>query len=122
MKTNKYCITQLPSVAILSAVIALIIILNVPAAAQEGDEINIHNYTGHTVVVFLFGVDQVHLNEAGGVQFAMLNNGESAVAHVPNCKFSFLLVDGQDIWHAEFHDCNNTDITFTPDTGHAQKG
>jgi hypothetical protein len=43
------------------------------------------------------------------------------VAHVPHCTFSILLVDHQDIWHAEFHDCHSTDLVFHSDTGHAKK-
>ncbi len=25
------------------------------------------------------------------------------------------------VWHAEFHDCHSTDLTFTMETGHAKK-
>jgi len=88
---------------------------------HEGEDINVHNKTGHEVVVFLFQDDHVHLNEDGGTQIAHLQDGESAVAHVPNCKFSILLADDEDIWHAELHDCHSTDITFTATTGHAKK-
>ena len=76
---------------------------------------------GHEALVFLFQDDHVHLNEKGGVQFADLKDAESAVAHVPNCKFAIILIDHEDVWHAEFHDCHSTDMTFTKDTGHAKK-
>jgi hypothetical protein len=91
------------------------------ADEHEGEEMNVHNQTGHHVVVFLFQDANVHLNEQGGVQFGSLADGESAVAHVPHCTFSILLVDHEDVWHAEFHDCNSTDLTFHSDTGHAKK-
>ena len=93
------------------------------ARAEEhaGEDMNVHNKTGHEVLVFLFQDDHVHLDEAGGVQLASLHDGDSAVAHVPNCQFAILLVDHEDIWHAEFHDCHSTDMTFTKETGHAKK-
>ncbi|MBV9243132.1 MAG: hypothetical protein JO314_14125 [Acidobacteria bacterium] len=91
------------------------------AGAHDGEEMNVHNHTGHEVVVFLFDDAEVHLNEHGGVQFADLKDGESAVAHVPHCTFSVVLVDHEDIWHAEFHDCHSTDMTFTSTTGHAKR-
>jgi hypothetical protein len=91
------------------------------AHAHEGEDMSVHNKTGHEVVVFLFQDDHVHLEEAGGTQLAHLKDAESAVAHVPNCKFSILLVDHNDVWHAEFHDCHSTDMTFKMDTGHATK-
>ena len=71
--------------------------------------------------MFLFQDAEVHTNEHGGAQFAHLQDGESAVAHVPHCTFSVLLVDHQDVWNAEFHDCSSTDLTFHSDTGHAKK-
>lgn len=114
---------RMPAVAVLFCVMVFVCTLSKTAAAQEhdGEEINVHNNTGHEVIVFLFMDDQVHLNESGGVQFASLRSGESAVVHVPNCVFSILLVDNDDIWHGEYHDCHNTDITFTPETGHTKK-
>lgn len=93
----------------------------VRADEHEGEEMNVHNQTGHEVVVFLFDDADVHTNEHGGTQFAHLADGESAVAHVPHCTFSVLLVDHEDVWHAEFHDCHSTDLTFHADTGHAKK-
>src|SRR5262245_55645523 len=93
---------------------------NVARAKADGEDMDVHNKTGHEVVVFLFLDDKVHTNEKGGTQFAHLEDGESATAHVPVCKFSILLVDHEDVWHAEFHDCHSTDITFTKDTGHAK--
>ncbi|MCX5743089.1 MAG: hypothetical protein NT062_11415 [Proteobacteria bacterium] len=87
---------------------------------HDGEDLNVHNNTGHEVVVFLFQDDKVHLDETGGVQFAHIKTGESAVAHAPHCKFSVLLVDHEDVWHAEFHDCHSTDMTFTKDTNHAK--
>lgn len=114
----------MPVIALLFCMIALVSIQSTQVMAQEntGEDINIHNHTGHEVLVFLFMDNQVHLDESGGVQFAHLNNGESGVAHVPNCVFSFLLVDHEDIWHAEFSDCNALDVTFTPETGHTKRG
>src|SRR5258706_13348840 len=87
----------------------------------EGESINVHNKTGHEVLVFLFQDADVHLNEEDGTQVAHLEDGESAVASVPYCTFSILLVDHEDVWHAEFHDCHSTDMTFTVDTGHAKR-
>jgi len=72
------------------------------------------------VVAFLFTDDHEHDGESGGVQFAALKNHESAVAHVNTCTFAITLVDHEDVWHAEFHDCHSTDMTFTATTGHAQ--
>lgn len=117
-------ISRMPALAILFSVIALVSFLAVPAAAQEntGEDINVHNNTGHNVDVFLFQDAQVHLDISGGVQFAHLGNGESGVAHVPQCIFSFVLIDGQDLWHAEFQDCNTLDVTFTPTTGYSKNG
>ena len=91
------------------------------ARAKDGEDMNVHNKTGHEVVVFLFTDDKVHSDEKGGTQFAHLKDGESAIAKVPVCKFSILLVDHEDIWHAEFHDCTSTDMTFTKETGHGKK-
>lgn len=88
---------------------------------HDGEEMSVHNKTGHEALVFLFQDDHVHLDEKGGVQFAHLKDAESAVAHVPNCTFSIILVDHEDVWHAEFHDCHSTDMTFTKDTNHAKK-
>jgi hypothetical protein len=91
------------------------------ARANEGEDMNVHNETGHTVAVFLFQDDHVHTSGAGGTQFAVLKNHESAVAHVPACHFAVVLVDKDDVWHAEFHDCHSTEMTFTSETGHTKK-
>lgn len=91
------------------------------AEGHDGEDLNVHNHTGHEVLVFMFQDDHVHLDEGGGTQFAHLKDGESAVAHVPHCTFAVILVDHDDVWHAEFHDCHSTDMTFTADTGHAKK-
>lgn len=89
---------------------------------HAGEELNVHNNTGHEAVIFLFQDDHVHLDEGGGTQVAAIANGKSAVAHVPNCTFSILLVDHEDVWHAEFHDCHSTELTFTKDDKrHAKK-
>lgn len=129
MKKNKLSITRLPALAVLITVFALItipttllVLSPTTLMAQDGDDINVHNNTGHRVDVFLFMDDQVHTDVNGGVQFSSLNNGESAVAHVTGCKFSIVLVDGQDVWHGEYHDCNTLDFVFTPETGHTIKG
>ena len=104
----------------LAASLGLLLAANL-ASAKEGEDLNVHNKTGHTVDVFLLQDDHPHLDPAEGVQFAHLANGESAVAHVPACHFGILLVDHEDVWHAELHDCNSTDLTFTVDTGHAKR-
>ena len=91
------------------------------ADEHPGEDMNVHNHTGHEVVVFMFQDANVHLDEGGGTQFAHLKDGESAVAHVPNCTFGIVLFDHDDVWHAEFHDCHSTDLTFTKDTGHAKR-
>jgi hypothetical protein len=91
------------------------------ARASEGEELTIHNNTGHSVVVFLLQNDAPDLDPDDGVQVAAIANGKSAVAHVPHCHFAVLLVDHEDLWHAEFHDCSSTDYTFTKDTGHAKR-
>jgi hypothetical protein len=96
--------------------------LNQTSHANDGEEMNVHNHTGHEVLCFLFQDADVHLDEHGGVQFAHLKDGESAVAHVPHCTFSVLLIDKDDVWHAEFHDCHSTDLTFTATTGHDHHG
>jgi hypothetical protein len=91
------------------------------ADKHEGEDLNVHNNTGHEVLVFMFQDDHPHLDEAGGTQFAHIKNGESAVAHVPNCKFGIVLVDHDDLWHAEFHDCHSTDMEFKKETNHVKK-
>ena len=91
------------------------------ARANDGEALNVHNHTGHPVVVFLIQDDSVHLDPDAGVQVAAMADGDSAVANVPSCQFSVLLVDEEDVWHAEFHDCHSTDFTFTNDTGHAKR-
>jgi hypothetical protein len=91
------------------------------AVAKEGEDLNVHNKTGHHVTVFLLQDDSPHLDPDEGVQFATLGDGESAVAHVPTCHFGILLVDNEDVWHAELHDCHSTELTFTKDTGHAKR-
>jgi hypothetical protein len=91
------------------------------ADKHEGEDMNVHNNTGHEVLVFMFQDDHPHLDEHGGTQFAHIKDAESAVAHVPNCKFGIVLVDHDDVWHAEFHDCHSTDMVFTKDTNHVKK-
>jgi hypothetical protein len=113
--------TSLLAVSFLAASTFAVSRLASAASANDGDEINVHNHTGHAVFVFLFDDANVHTNEHGGVNFAQLKDGESAVARVPHCTFGILLVDHEDIWHAEFHDCHSTDLTFTKDTGHGKK-
>ena len=105
--------------ALTFAVIAAVGLSRGVKAAQE--DMHITNETGHTVAVFLFQDDKVHTNSTGGTQFGMLKDGESKIAHVPACKFSILLLDGQDIWHAEFHDCHSDEMVFHSDTGHGTK-
>ena len=92
------------------------------ARANDGEDMTVHNHTGHSVVVFMLQNDSPDLDPDDGVQVAEIHDGGSAVAHVPNCHFEIVLVDHEDIWHAEFHDCHSTDFTFTSDTGHAQRG
>jgi len=108
-----------PAIALVFVAVVMFLPLRALHAA-EGEEMNVHNETGHTVVAFLFTDDHEHDGESGGVQFAALKNHESAVAHVNTCKFAITLVDHEDVWHAEFHDCHSTDMTFTATTGHAQ--
>ncbi len=103
----------------LAAIGALALSLSSPAEA--GTAMNIHNQTGHEVVVFLFTDGQTHTSGEGGIQAGHLVNGESVVADVPTCDFEVLLVDQDDIWHAEYHDCDSTDLTFTSDTGHGHR-
>ena len=91
------------------------------ADGGEGLDMEVHNHTGHQALVYLFLDADVHTDEYGGTQFAHLQNGESAIAHVSQCTFSIVLVDHDDVWHAEFQDCNSTDMTFQPDTGHETK-
>jgi hypothetical protein len=107
--------------ALALATVGVLVLPQAGRAQHDGEDVNVHNKTGHEVVVFLFDDDHVHLNEEGGSQIAQLKDGESAVAHVPHRKFSILLVDDEDIWHAEFHDCHSTDMTFTANNGHAKK-
>ena len=91
------------------------------ARANDGEEMTLHNHTGHPVVIFVLQNDSPDLDPDDGVQGAAMADGESAVAHVPNCHFEILLVDNDDVWHAEFHDCSSTDYTFSSDTGHAHR-
>jgi len=92
------------------------------ARADDGESLTLHNHTGHAVVMFVMQNDAPDLDPADGVQAGEIADGDSAVAHVPHCHFGILLVDGEDVWHAEFHDCSSTDYTFTADTGHAHRG
>lgn len=105
--------------AIAVALGAFLLIAAAPVVkAADGEDLTVINKTGRTVTAFLFTDDAVHDDEHGGAQFGTLKNGQSAVAHVPTCKFSILLVDGEDIWHWELHDCTTPSITFTNNTGH----
>jgi hypothetical protein len=90
-------------------------------ADTRGGNLNVHNHTGHEVLAFLFMDGSAHLDPAGGVQFAHLKDGESAVAHVARSPFAILLVDHDDLWHAEVNSLQMTDLTFTAGTGHAKK-
>jgi hypothetical protein len=89
--------------------------------ADDGEALTLHNQTGHPVVMFVLQNDAPDLDPEDGVQAGEIANGGSAVAHVPHCHFGILLVDHEDVWHAEFHDCSSTDYTFTKDTGHAKR-
>lgn len=104
-----------------AATLSLALAAGTARSEAAGEDIKVHNNTGHEVAVFIFQEGGVHTDESGGTQFATLKNGESAVAHVPDCDFSVLLVDDEDIWHAEMHDCTSTDLTFNADTGHSTK-
>ena len=91
-------------------------------AGQDHETLNIHNETGHKVAVFLFKGEAVHTNEKGAdLQWGFLANHETKTADVPFCTFEVLLVDANDIWHAEVHDCHSTDMTFKADTGHGTR-
>jgi hypothetical protein len=92
------------------------------ARADDGESLTLHNHTGHSVVMFVMQNDATDLDPADGVQAGEIADGGSAVAHVPHCHFGILLVDHDDVWHAEFHDCESTDFTFSSDTGHAHRG
>jgi hypothetical protein len=100
---------------------ALVVTALTGRARADGEEMHVHNNTGHTVLVFLFQDDKVHTDPSGGVQVAQLADTKSTIAHAPHCKFSVLLIDHKDFWHAEFHDCNSTDVTFTKNTGHGMR-
>jgi hypothetical protein len=91
------------------------------SAAAPKLDLEITNETGHTVVAFFFKDGVAHYNEKGGTQFGVIEDGHSAVAHAPNCNFSIMLIDHEDIWHAEFHDCDSTHYVFHKDTGHDKK-
>ena len=92
------------------------------AGRGPGDVFQIVNQTGHTVTVYLFADGKAHTNPAGGVkaQATPLANGGTARASIQNCPFSILLVDGQDVWHAEIPDFSKAVQVFTKDTGHAK--
>ena len=106
------------SLTTLALAAAFAVVGSSPILAADGGDMKVVNKTGHTVVAFLFPDDNVHESEEGGVQFGTLANGQTAIAHVPTCKFSVLLVDHEDIWHGEFHDCTANTLTFTASTGH----
>ena len=55
---------SLLTLALAAAVIALPAVTR--ADEHEGEEMNVHNNTGHEVVVFLFQDADVHTNEHGG--------------------------------------------------------
>src|SRR5690349_14911006 len=94
---------------------ALFVFSSATVLAANGEDMTVINKTGHTVAVFLVQSDNPDLDPDDGVQVATLANGKSGVAHVPSCHFEIILVDHEDIWHAEFHDCNSSSITFTKD-------
>lgn len=104
-----------------AATLSLALAAGTARSEAAGEDIKVHNNTGHEVAVFIFQEGGVHADESGGTQFATLKNGESAVAHVPDCEFAVLLVDDEDVWAAEVHDCTSTDLTFSADTGHSTK-
>lgn len=105
--------------AIRNALFALFLaaLFSPAAMAAAGEDLKVINKTGRTVVAFLFQDDHPNLDPDEGVQFGVLKNGESAIAHVPNCTFEILLVDKEDVWHWELHDCKSPSITFTSTTG-----
>ena len=103
------------------AAISLNLFASSTVRAEEGEALKIHNQTGHEVAVFLFQDSHPHLSAEGGIQAAHLKAGESADAHVPSCEFSVVLMDHEDVWHSEYHDCHSTDLTFTKDRGHETK-
>jgi len=91
------------------------------AYATDGEDLTVINKTGHTVGVAVLQNDSPSLDPDDGVQAGTIKDGKSAVAHVPNCKFGIILWDKEDVWHAEFHDCKTTSITFTAETGHGKR-
>jgi hypothetical protein len=97
--------------------------VSVPRASlASSGSLNVHNQTGHTVNMFLFNDGNVHLTPAGGVEVkSALANGGNFVVHPSQCLFSLLLVDTTDGWHAEYHDCVATDLTFAPTTNHFKR-
>ena len=58
-----------------------------------------------------------------GSQVTLVHRGDRLIVHDdlgdPDAE---LLVDHDDVWHGEFHDCHSTDMTFTKDTGHTKHG
>ena len=78
--------------------------LTTGSARADGEDMTLHNHTGHAVLVFMLQNDSPDLDPDEGVQVAAMGDGESAVAHVPNCHFEILLADHEDVWHAEFHE------------------
>ena len=92
---------------------AAALILPVRPAQAEGADLTIHNETGVDVDIMLFdGDDHVHKDGKGGIVAGHLKNHEKGTAKVKHCKFSIVLVHGNDAWHKEFHDCKVTDITI----------
>jgi hypothetical protein len=90
-------------------------------AASTAQVLQISNRTGHKVLVFLFSDGQIHTNPNGGVQIASLANGADFNATINANPFALMLLDGSDVWHAEFHDRTAKTIVFTKDTGHATR-
>jgi hypothetical protein len=90
-------------------------------ASGPTHEMYVHNHTGHEVQVFLFQDAQVHLDSEGGKEIGKMKDGDMLTAKVSKCTFSIVLIDKEDVWHAEFRNCDSTDVTFSEDTGHAQR-
>jgi hypothetical protein len=94
---------------------AAALVLPTRTAHADGADLTIHNETGTDVDIIIFdGDDSVHKDGKGGKAVGgHLKNKESGTAKVKFCKFSIVLVHGNDAWHKEFHDCKVTDITIS---------
>jgi hypothetical protein len=98
-------------------VVGFVLALSLPGIAMAAQSVAIENQTGHNASAFLFADDRPHTSGTGGTALGTIANGESKSVDLSSCTYSIVLVDGSDVWHAEFHDCEAHRRTIFADSG-----